>query len=240
MGRLWLVAATLVPLALSAPLPATGQAPGTQPAPPPSPTLPAAKASSQAVLVPETGGVRIGTVEVDPRAREVRFAAEVNMNEGLLEYAVVGDQGKLHESLLRTAVEPYDLQVALLLLGLKGGEGPQFQGDPQAPRGDPVAIWVEWQADGAAKRVPLESLVRNETVHEPMGPGYWVFTGSRIVDGVFLAQAERSVVAIFRDPVSMIDSSHPEAADDTVWFANAELTPAPGTPVTVTIRPAAR
>ena len=43
----------------------------------------------------QSGAVRIGAVTVDPARREIRFRAQVNMDEGLLEYALVGERGKL-------------------------------------------------------------------------------------------------------------------------------------------------
>jgi len=59
----------------------------------------------------EMGGCRIVKKE-----NRVEFPAEVNMDKGLLEYVIVGNSGKVHESLLRTAISPYALQISLLLL----------------------------------------------------------------------------------------------------------------------------
>ena len=36
--------------------------------------------------------------------RTIRFPAVINMREGLLEFVIVHDKGKVHESLLRTAI----------------------------------------------------------------------------------------------------------------------------------------
>jgi len=206
------------------------------PFPPPVGPPPPPKTSTEAVLVPDTGGVRIGPVAIDAEKRAVRFSARVNQNEGLLEYALVSEQGKVHESLLRTEVEPYDLQVALLLLGLKGGGNLQFQGDPTPPKGDPVRITVEWPEGDGVKSVRLEDLIWNERQKKAMDHADWVFTGSRFLEGVFLAQMERSIVAVFRDPAAIIDNPQTDAADDTVWFPRKDLVPPPGTAVIVTIQ----
>ncbi|MDF1552340.1 MAG: YdjY domain-containing protein [Deferrisomatales bacterium] len=219
-------------------------APWSRAAPSPLPegaaVLETPKAAAEAVIDPNTGGVRIGGVEIDPVAREVRFRGLVNMNEGLLEYALVGGQGKLHESLLRTEVAPYDLHVALLLLGLKGGGNLEFQGDPRPPEGDPVRVSVGWQGPQGTTTVRLEELILNQSTGKAMPRMDWVFTGSKLLDGVFMAQVERSFVAIFRDPFALIDNPAPAGADDTVWFANHAACPPPGTEVDIVIRPAAK
>ena len=61
----------------------------------------------------------VGKITVDKRARTVRFPAKVNMAEGVLEYLLVTDKGKTHESLLATAVSPYQLNIAMLLIGAR-------------------------------------------------------------------------------------------------------------------------
>jgi hypothetical protein len=114
-----------------------------------------------AIKMLENGNIRLGGVEVDPKAGTVKFEGEFNMREGGLEYAIVAHHGKLHESLLRTAISPYDLQVALVLLGLKSGRPLDYQGDPRAPEGDPVAIGVEWQDGGKSNKARIEELVMN-------------------------------------------------------------------------------
>lgn len=226
-----------------APMPGAPFSPtGPQGAPPPALGPDGAKPPElpRAEIREETGTIRLGAVTIDPRKREVSLPCAVNMREGLLEYALVGETGKRHESLLWTEVEPYNLQVALLLLGLKGGASGVGQGDAHAPQGDPVQLWVEWSDGGEAKRARLESWVARRLTPGgelgPVGEMNWVFTGSRVVEGVFLAQVERSIVAIYRDSTAMIDNPLPEGADDTVWFANPKAAPPVGTRTTLVIR----
>ena len=61
------------------------------------------------------GRWRVGLVTVDKEAGTLAFPAEVNMAQGLLEYLLVRQGGKTHESLLRTTADPYDIQLACLL-----------------------------------------------------------------------------------------------------------------------------
>ena len=187
----------------------------------------------------QTGLVRIGAVTIDPARRQIRFPAQVNMDEGLLEYAVVGDRGKLHESLFHTLAEPLDLQVSLLLLGLRGrGDLGQPPEPAAAPRGDALQVWIEWRSDpaGAARRTRLEDWILDARTKASMPPVDWVFTGSWVQDGTFMAQLERSIIAIYRDGLAMIENPLPEASDDTIWFVNKGAVPVPGTVVDVVLQ----
>nr|MCU0751014.1 hypothetical protein [Akkermansiaceae bacterium] len=47
---------------------------------------------------------RIGDITFDQKTREVRFPCKVNMTDGLLEYLLVHQNGKVHESLFVTEI----------------------------------------------------------------------------------------------------------------------------------------
>jgi len=65
------------------------------------------------------GIYRVGDVTVDGKLGVVAFPAKVNQLIGLIEYALVTETGKVHESFLSTRVRPSDIHAALLLLGAK-------------------------------------------------------------------------------------------------------------------------
>jgi hypothetical protein len=182
------------------------------------------------------GVFQIGNVMVDQKKRQIQFKGTVNMQRGLVEYLAVADRGKLHESVLSMDVEPFHLQLGLLILGLEYGRNLKFQGDPNAPQGDPLEIWVEWMEDGKARRARGEDLVWNQQTGRPMKHTAWVFTGSLEVEGTFVAQVERSLIATYHDPASIIDNPLPEGADDTILYANEKLVPPAGTAVVVTLQ----
>ena len=180
------------------------------------------------------GVIEIGDCRVDKKNGRVEFPARVNMQEGLLEYLLVGDAGKLHESLLSTEISPYALQVSLLLLGIEGSYNPlEVQGEARTPEGGRVNIKVQWQDGERVKTVALEKWLKKDKSKLNNIP--WVFTGSMVIDGVFMAEVERSIIAIFHDPVAMIDHQLPEGADDQIWFVDSAQTPSRGTNVTVII-----
>ncbi|MEW6427109.1 MAG: YdjY domain-containing protein [Thermodesulfobacteriota bacterium] len=204
----------------------------TPPAPPPQMT-PAGGMPAIRMVAP--GMFEIGGCTIDKAANRVTFAASVNMTEGLLEYALVGMAGKLHESLLRTEVEPYPLQIALLLMGLEGSPNHlAFQGENKMPEGDAVRVRVALPVkEGKAEEIPIENWIMVNEARPGDIP--WIFTGSMINNGVFAAQMEKSIIAVYHDPAAMIDHRRPGGESDEVWFVNKQAVPPVGTPVTVII-----
>ena len=85
--------------------------------PPPSPaTDPGAEADKPTVNKLDETRCQIGGVIFDQKTREIRFPTKVNMTEGQLEYLIVHENGKVHESLLSTTVSPTHLNLAFTLL----------------------------------------------------------------------------------------------------------------------------
>src|SRR5580704_1751361 len=82
----------------------------------PPPPIPPPAHIEKAPIV-KTGDVtyEMGGLQFNSATREIRIPTIVNMNEGVIEYALVTDTGKTHESLLSTKVRPFDVNVALLL-----------------------------------------------------------------------------------------------------------------------------
>src|SRR5450631_644906 len=92
------------------------QQPAPAPSAPPPMQTPAAKPFLKELSpgVPEYNGVHL-----DKKNHRISFAATVNQHQGLVEYLLVNEKGKVHESLLATKVLPHDIHLALLLIGLK-------------------------------------------------------------------------------------------------------------------------
>jgi hypothetical protein len=187
------------------------------------------------------GVFRLGEIQIHKRARSVTFPAEVNMDKGLIEYVLVRSSGKTHESLLRTEVDPYLLHIAFLLLGFEGTDQPLAeQGDSGKPSGEPVKITLAYREKGEDKksqRVSVEQWVVKKSNGESreVESMDWVFTGSKIQQGRFLAQVQGSIVAIYRDPVALIDNASPGGESDEIWFVKEKAVPPPGTSVFVVI-----
>lgn len=178
----------------------------------------------------------MGEILIDRHAGSISFPAELNMDTGLLEYLLVRTGGKTHESLLRTKTQPYHLQLACLLLGMEGTRAPlAAQGAPEPPDGEPVEITLEL-SDGRVVAPEGWMLHSVAGVKKDIARIRWVFTGSLVHDGSFAAQADGSIIAVYHDPVAMIDNASPGGEDDRIWYVRDGAVPPAGTPVTVVIR----
>jgi hypothetical protein len=190
---------------------------------------------SAATLIEKTGEhtFRIGMVHGDRKARTLLIPAQVNAREGLIEYALVTRQGKIHESLLVTDADPLHVQMAALLLGISPPAG--------KPQPHEVRIEVEWATNGPMRKVPLEDCIAlakdmpGNTTGGTMTRGPWNFTGSQIDSGGFVAAREGSLVSLIEDPAAVIVNPRPGREDDSLHVPNAAALPADGVPVTIRV-----
>ncbi|MCP4366825.1 MAG: hypothetical protein GY797_01740 [Deltaproteobacteria bacterium] len=184
------------------------------------------------------GVFRIGRVTVNKNEEYVLVSGEVNLQEGIVEYLACGEAGKLHESVLKLDVEPFHLQIALLLMGIEPGKNRfKRQGHQGMPVGDPVELWVSWLGPEKTKiKYRAEDLLLSKKTNQSMKKTHWIYTGSQIVNGKFMAQIEQSIVATYHDPYAMIDHPLPTGGDDTHYWANHKILPAKGVPVKLRIR----
>jgi hypothetical protein len=181
------------------------------------------------------GLFQIGAVRLNKAEKSASFPGMINLTNVLLEYAVVHSSGKVHESLIRTEVDPYHVHLAMLLLGVNERASQAAQDlRPASRQGEPVSIWVSWQA--GAKKVRLEDWIFNRETGKPMARGPWTYNGSSVEDGTFLAQANGSVVAIIEDAGALINNPRPGSENDEIWFPVEKGIPGLDTPVEVTIK----
>ena len=178
--------------------------------------------------------VKIGLVELDRKTRSVSFPATVHMTEGVIEYAVVHANGKIHESLFVTDALPQDIHVACLLAGWKKA---------QEKVSSPILIEVSWKTNGPPRSERLENLVAfakdnpqgKQSGHLASGP--WNYTGSLVDSAGFAATREGSIVSVISDPAALAGNPRPDMEDDTLHVPNAGLLPKLGIPVKIILRP---
>lgn len=210
----------------------------------PAPTeVPAPKVSVE--KVGETR-YRLGGIEFDAETREIRFPVAVNLREGgPVEYLLVREDGKVHESILTTAISPLHLQIAMKLLRYNAGRGDVFnpfltrelrekEGGKAADRGEAVSFFFE--AEGVPE-IPVHDLVIDGESAAPMGPGGWIYTGSSVEDGAFMAEVEGSIIAIYLDPLALFNMTREGADIDERWGARDSVIPPLGTKGVLSIRP---
>ncbi len=182
---------------------------------------------------------RLGEIEIDAGNREISFPVVVNMREGgPIEYVLVHEQGKVHESILTTSISPMNLQIALKLLKYESGYGDVFnlllapelleeEGGTAAERGD--AVEFRFLAEGKTEALHLPDLILDGMKNAPMRGDPWIYTGSRIENGTFMAEAEGSIIAIYLDHLAIFNMTIEGADTDERWGANSEMIPEIGT-----------
>ncbi len=194
---------------------------------------------------------QIGDITFNGKTREIRFPATMNLEKGLLEYVLVTDEGKIHESLLSTKIRPAQLQIALKLCHYRDGVGDTFDAlfpeDEKkgkagiADRGSSIRIAAEWteKSDGLEKprRFQIGELIRDLKTDSPMNEGQWIYTGSIIYEGTFIAEAEGTLIAVYIDNGSLINSFRSGSDDDERWMTNTKIAPKMGTPITLVLSP---
>lgn len=193
---------------------------------------------------------RVGKVTFDKSTREVGFPARVNMTEGLLEFLVVHENGKVHESLFITDTSPTDINLALTLLRytasrelypLPNGTGGVTDKFPEVPEdvkaAARVALFVEYEDSGTKRRLPANEWIQHavKSTHMPSGP--WVYGGSEFHNGKFVPEATGDIIAIFVAPSALLNYPGDDNRDDTVWLVYPKRVPAEGTHVQIIIAP---
>ncbi len=234
----------VLPLILSTCLHANEAA--TAPTPPPA-EKPAEKPTVEKI---DDKRYRVGKIEFDSSTREIRIPAKVNMAKGLLEFLIVHENGKIHEALFTTDASPSDINLAITLLRYKpspelyalpsetGGLSGNFPVVPEDIRAAArVSIDVEWTKDGKPQRIGANEWIQHASTSATMPSSHWVYGGSQIEEGRFVAESTGDIAAIFLSNAAMINYPGKDNGDDTVWLAFENRVPPEGTNLTLIIAP---
>lgn len=220
------------------------------PAPPPAPAQTAASPKPQIERIDETH-FKIGKILFDAKTREIRLPAKVNMAVGLLEFLLVQQKGKVHESLLITDASPTHLNLAFMLLRYPPSnelfspldETGHVTGIlPDVPlavkAGARILIEVEWKdGEGKTQRSPINDWIQHKSGESVTPTGPWLYTGSVSHEGKYVPEITGDVAAIFTAQQAMINYPGNDAASDLVWYAFPKRVPAKDTEVTLIITP---
>lgn len=194
----------------------------------------------------------LGPIKFSSATHEIRVPAVLNMAEGILEYVLVHENGKIHESLLRTTVSPTEVNVALLLCHYEPHikEAAQFLTEPmpetKAKMAKPmereganqVKLSVEWKdKDGKVQSAPLSNWIRDKKTDKPLQLDHWTYTGSFVSQTGYAAEHDGSLIAIYFDLVSLVNCPDKGNGDDDRWFVEKSAVPPRDTPVTLVFTP---
>jgi len=193
---------------------------------------------------------RIGEVTLNKETREIRFPALVNLKDGLLEYLIVHQNGKIHESLFRTDVSPTSINLALTLLRYKpskelyripkepGVLSGDFYKEPEETKlASRITIEVEYEKDGEKKRIPVNDWIRHDTTGKAMPPTAWVYGGSEFYDGIFVPESTGDIAAIYLTNSTLINYPGDDNFNDEVWSSFSERIPELDTKITLIFAP---
>jgi len=215
----------------------------------PAPDQPMAEVKPSVEKIDETH-FRIGTITFDQKTREIRFPGKVNMIEGLLEFLLVHENGKSHESLLTTDISPTQLNLAFTLLryppsrelyALLNDHGGASNNFPEVPADVKAAariiIELEWKEDGKLRRLPANDLIQHTVKNTSMPAGPWVYGGSEFSDGKYAPELSGDIMAVFTTNSALINYPGADDNNDEVWTPYPKRVPAVGTEVTLIITP---
>lgn len=216
------------------------------------PSPPSQAAAPEKPAIKHLGGpdYELKGIRFNETTRSIIIPARVNMIQGLLEYALVHESGKAHESFLTTTISPYDLNVVLLLLNFTPSSTFFDFSDKEAgampvknPKEEPKAsllVTLEWKGpDGKTNTARLESLLLNIDQKANAKEGPFTYTGSMVMeDGAFLAKATGSILALYADPAALINNPRKGNDNDDAWIADKTKVPAKDTEITLKLTPA--
>lgn len=232
------------------------QTPTTPPGPSAIPPVEETKAKPREELPIkeiEPGVLELGKVRLHMEERSITFPASINMHEGPIEYFLVTSYGKVHESVLKMDVMPYHIHMFALMLGATGADFDALKARfskleeneivPTAELnemlkdglfGQPVQMTIRWKKDEKSFEHEAEALLASNVDGNTMDAGQWFYTGSRIINNIFVANQSGDAVTVIGDYGSMVNYIGPGFKNDELWKANIPVLPPINHPVTVT------
>lgn len=192
---------------------------------------------------------KIGAIKLNKKTKEISFAAEIGNPQDIIEYLLVSQHGKIHESLLTTKIRPLHLNIALKLIGYKESKelfrilGEDFmmtdkyhQETADTKKAARFNIFISWKKDGTEHSYHINELILNDTTQKHAEIQPYIYGGSYLRQGRYQADLTGDIVAIFIDRGAVANFSNKGNDDDTIWFANTKRLPDADTKLTITLK----
>ena len=178
-----------------------------------------------ALLAAGQPDLSLGQVQLNPAQRSLIIPAVVNQQEGIVEFLLVHQSGKVHEAVFSTAVPAVELAASLALLGLQADPTDhQHPQDLLADLHDHPAVHLHYSLDAGRSWLPASQLVSYTGAGAPLPTQPWRFTGSYFYRGTYMAQVEGDLVAIHTRAHALLNLAHADRDDDTRWHAQGSAT----------------
>lgn len=197
----------------------------------------------------EKGVYGIGQIRIDAKTKTISVPVEFNIKDRDLEYILVHENGKSHESLLICKESRFNLQLALILTKFKASpegvfwheQNPEKRGkQPPIETASRLQIQVEWtDQKGKKQSLPLGSLLEHRPSAKTLSTADWVFTGSKVFDPQTKPGPDgggKDLIGLYLDGYAVINLNHPDSSNDEAWELDKK-TPEPGTKATLLIKP---
>lgn len=158
--------------------------------------LPALTAQEQQMLqrlggkLDQNGNIFLRGITIDRRTKEVSFPAVTNIREGAIEVIISTEIGRTHESLFITQIDPFLLQLSLILAGYRNGP---VVATKQLKSGDVFDLFVRLP-NGQEENT--ERWLHNATLKKDVKSGGLVFIGSNFLNGECMASKEGNLIDI--------------------------------------------
>jgi len=193
---------------------------------------------------------KIGQIAFNKKSRKITFPARINILDSPLEYVVVLEQGRIHESLFTTDINPTHLNIALKLLRYKESKelfriiNEDFeltekfhQETKETQAAARVKISVSYTDKSKKITHPLHQLILTLSNQTPLAKTPWIYSGSYVHEGKFKANLAGNIIAIFEDRGAIFNCPIEDRNGDRLWISNQKLLPPFNSPVTIVIEP---
>ena len=180
---------------------------------------------------PKSCITEIGLIKVDPCNHSFSFPAKIHMDKGLIEVAICIPQGKNHESIFVTEVDPVSFEAALNLIGCiktapygkkikKPEEVLKIKHRKNKP--DRVEIQVEYKDSLEVTHLcRMEDYIWDENAKKTLAPVLWHFKGIPVDEkGNPVTYMGNNLVVTFVETDAILEMDSPMLFDDNYLFAN--------------------
>ena len=88
-----------------------------------------------------------------------------------------------------------------------------------------------WETNGTLFSKSLEKFVYNSKNSKVLKDRAFIFTGSKKIEGTYLAEMSGSIIAVYADEEAVVNSTDHDSNNDDVWLANGKEMPKLEVPV---------
>jgi hypothetical protein len=185
------------------------------------------------------GKYELGNITFNTKSRQIRVPCVINMREGPIEFVLVHESGKTHESLLRTNVSAVDLQVILLLLNYEPGHNGLFDYLEKTEPEIYQNLVTTKTTTAGANRILLSLQVGEDVAAQPLAHyllklpskktptdcDTWIFHGSMVQESGFSAALHGNLISLYYDVSCIIGTPSIDNRTDDCWETNPKSLP---------------